>query len=264
METQSLKPELLLFDFGGVLVEFAGPNELGQSPPLAVDARGHPRALDKCPHTDEFERGQLSPAEWAERFIRDWDVDLRPDAFLAKFTTWSRRVLPGAKELLEQLRPHYRLAALSNSNELHWERNTNELRILELFEFAISSHQVRIRLNQHPRLAGLDRSRNLPPTSAAKIRVQAARVESSARAVSIAAYGYFARFRFSLQSPMRPADTEFAPFYASYIARVPETDPVPVLEAQPAERTPRRPHNAGDEPIGTRSANGAYGRSSAT
>ena len=34
---------------------------------------------------------------------------------------------------------------------------------------------------------------------------------------------------------MRPADTEFAPFYASYIARVPETDPLPVLEAQPVE-----------------------------
>lgn len=34
---------------------------------------------------------------------------------------------------------------------------------------------------------------------------------------------------------MRPADAEFAPFYASYIARVPETDPLPVLEAQPVE-----------------------------
>ena len=34
---------------------------------------------------------------------------------------------------------------------------------------------------------------------------------------------------------MRPADTEFAPFYASYIARVPETDPLLALEAQPAE-----------------------------
>ena len=74
--------------------------------------------------------------------LQDWEVDLTPDEFLAKFTTWSRRVLPGAKELLEQLRPRYRLAALSNSNELHWERNTNELRIIELFEFAISSHQV--------------------------------------------------------------------------------------------------------------------------
>ena len=34
---------------------------------------------------------------------------------------------------------------------------------------------------------------------------------------------------------MRPSDTEFAPFYATYIARVPEADPLPALEAQPAE-----------------------------
>jgi hypothetical protein len=33
----------------------------------------------------------------------------------------------------------------------------------------------------------------------------------------------------------RPAETEFAPYYAAYISRVPETDLLPVLEAQPAE-----------------------------
>jgi putative hydrolase of the HAD superfamily len=32
--------------------------------------------------------------------------------------------------------------ALSNSNELHWERNTNDLGITQLFEVAISSHQL--------------------------------------------------------------------------------------------------------------------------
>lgn len=84
----------------------------------------------------------MTPAVWAERFIHEWDVNLTPGEFLAKFTTWSRRILPGATELLDELRPRYRLGALSNSNELHWERNTNELRIIELFEFAISSHQV--------------------------------------------------------------------------------------------------------------------------
>ena len=34
---------------------------------------------------------------------------------------------------------------------------------------------------------------------------------------------------------LRPEADEFAPFYAAYIGRVPETDPLPVLEAQPAE-----------------------------
>jgi glucose-1-phosphatase len=138
----SPRPELLLFDFGGVLVEFAGPKELGQHLRWASTPEVILKRWTECPHTDEFERGQLSPAQWAERFIRDWDVSLTAADFLAKFTTWSRRVLPGAKELLEELRGRYRLAALSNSNELHWERNTNELRIIEHFEFAISSHQV--------------------------------------------------------------------------------------------------------------------------
>ena len=137
-----MKPEMLLFDLGGVLVEFAGPKELGAylpgpSTPEAILSR-----WTRCPHTEEFERGQISPGEWADRFIKDWAVTLSREEFLAKFITWTRRVLPGARELLEELRPRYRLAALSNSNELHWERNTNELRILELFEFAISSHQV--------------------------------------------------------------------------------------------------------------------------
>ena len=137
-----VKPELLLFDFGGVLVEFAGPKELGQHLRWSSTPETILKRWTECPHTEEFERGQLSPVQWAERFIRDWDVNLKPDEFLTKFTTWSRRVLPGANELLEQLRSRYRLAALSNSNELHWERNTHELRIIELFEFAISSHQV--------------------------------------------------------------------------------------------------------------------------
>lgn len=161
---QNLKPELLLFDFGGVLIEFAGPTELGAhlrwpSTPEIILKR-----WTECPHTDEFERGTLSPAEWAERFIRNWDVDLKPDEFLRKFTTWSRRVLPGAKELLEQLRPRYRLAALSNSNELHWERNTHELRIIELFEFAISSHQIGL-CKPHPDIykAALDRAKVSSP-----------------------------------------------------------------------------------------------------
>ena len=34
---------------------------------------------------------------------------------------------------------------------------------------------------------------------------------------------------------MRPADTEYAPYYATYISKVPESKVVPVLEGQPDE-----------------------------
>jgi len=48
---------------------------------------------------------------------------------------------------------------------------------------------------------------------------------------------------------MRPADTEFAPFYAAYIARVPETDPLPALEAQPSELLTAADRIAPDEEL---------------
>jgi glucose-1-phosphatase len=174
------KPELLLFDLGGVLVEFAGPKELGQhlrwpSTPETILTR-----WTECPHTDAFERGTLTPDEWAERFIHDWDVDLTPGAFLARFTTWSRRVLPGARELLEELRKRYRLGALSNSNELHWARNTNELKIIELFEFAISSHQVGL-CKPHPDIykVAIDRARVSSPEAIVFFDDLAANVEAA-------------------------------------------------------------------------------------
>ncbi len=68
-------------------------------------------------------------------------------------------------ELLTSLRPKFRLAALSNSNELHWERNTNDLGVTGLFEVAISSHQVGLH-KPDPRmyLTALDRLGAVPDT----------------------------------------------------------------------------------------------------
>lgn len=137
----TLKPDLLLFDLGGVLVDFSGPRDLAAfmrapAPPADILKR-----WAACPHTTAYEGGQISAQEWAARFVRDWDVELAPDGFLAEFRSWSRGFLPGARELLAELRPRYRLAALSNSNAIHWQRN-EELHIPEEFEFAIGSHEI--------------------------------------------------------------------------------------------------------------------------
>lgn len=74
--------------------------------------------------------------------MKNWNLKLSPEDFLREFQSWSKRLFPGAKELLTMLRPRFRLAVLSNSNELHWERSTNRLGVTGLFEVAISSHQV--------------------------------------------------------------------------------------------------------------------------
>jgi FMN phosphatase YigB (HAD superfamily) len=61
--------------------------------------------------------------------------------FLPQFTSWTRGFFPGATDLLVALRPHFRLACLSNCNASHWGRN-EEIGILREFEVALSSHQL--------------------------------------------------------------------------------------------------------------------------
>ena len=136
--------DVLLFDLGGVLVEFSGVQDIA---PFLRERLSESEIVERwrhCPHTRQYGLGKLSREEFGERFVRDWELSISPESFLREFRTWSKRLLPGAADLLASLRPRFRLAALSNSNELHWERNTNDLGVISLFEVAISSHQIGI------------------------------------------------------------------------------------------------------------------------
>ena len=136
------KNDVLLFDLGGVLVEFSGVRDLAM---LLKGKLSEAEISEQMSHylpIEQFGLGKLSPREFGERFVRDWNIELSPEDFLREFQSWSKRLLPGAVELLTLLRPRFRLAALSNSNALHWERNTNDLGLTDLFDVAISSHQV--------------------------------------------------------------------------------------------------------------------------
>jgi putative hydrolase of the HAD superfamily len=127
--------QVLPFDLGGVLVEFSGVRDVVpfmRVPGSEYDTGQRWRA---CELTDAFGLGRIGPEEFGDRFVRDWGLSISPAQFLQEFRSWSRRVLPGAVELLDSLRPQYRLAALSNSNVLHWERNTNDLGVTGLLNW---------------------------------------------------------------------------------------------------------------------------------
>jgi epoxide hydrolase-like predicted phosphatase len=136
------KINVLLFDLGGVLVEFSGVRDLAALLKGRLSESEISEQMSRYLPAEQFGLGQLTAREFGERFIKDWNIELSSDDFLREFQSWSKRLLPGAIELLTLLRPRFRLAALSNSNELHWERNTNDLGLTGLFEVAISSHQV--------------------------------------------------------------------------------------------------------------------------
>lgn len=138
----SEKVEVLLFDLGGVLVDFGGAEGLAALLPAPVPTAEIEARWQRCPHSLAFGSGALDVDAFADAFMRDWQIGVARDAFLAEYRSWARGFLPGARELLEELRPRYRLAALSNSNPLHWARLVEECGLSSAFEVALSSHEV--------------------------------------------------------------------------------------------------------------------------
>ena len=132
---------MLLFDLGGVLVDFTGVRDIAALLSKPASRADIVERWSHCPVSYAFGVGEIGPAEFAQRFVRDWGITLEPEQFLREFRSWSRGFLSGARELLDTLRPRFRLGAVSNSNEVHWARNA-ELGVTQQFEFAVSSHQV--------------------------------------------------------------------------------------------------------------------------
>jgi putative hydrolase of the HAD superfamily len=116
---QDLTFEVLLFDLGGVLVDFAGFEKLGRLLPDAPDAATIRQRWINSEPVHHFESGAISSREFSVRFVAEWNLALSPEDFLREFSSWPRGLYPGAGRLLLHLRKIYRLASLSNSNELH-------------------------------------------------------------------------------------------------------------------------------------------------
>jgi glucose-1-phosphatase len=56
--------------------------------------------------------------------VRELGLRVTPRRFLAEYQTWLRGPYPGALELLERLRPKYRVACLSNIDAVNVSKST--------------------------------------------------------------------------------------------------------------------------------------------
>ena len=142
------RPSVLLFDLGGVLVDFSGVEDLRPLLPEAMEDEALLARWATCPHSLAYGAGQLTTDEFMPLFVREWRIDAAPADFRAAWQGWVRGWLPGAAALIEDLRPRYRLAALSNSNAAHWEQLAR-LGMLDAFHLALGSHQLGVR-KPHP------------------------------------------------------------------------------------------------------------------
>jgi len=134
--------EVILFDLGGVLIELAGVEKMLEwSPGIGSTDELWRRWL----HSDSvrrFETGAADRDEFAAGVIGEFGLPVGPDEFIAAFTWWPRAVFPGAVELLATMRERYRLASVSNTNEIHWDRFSGAWALDASFHHNFPSHLV--------------------------------------------------------------------------------------------------------------------------
>ena len=134
--------DAILFDLGGVLVELAGVDQ------MIAWSRGistHDELWRRWLHSDavrRFETGAIGRDDFAAAVIGEFGCSVGIDEFLAAFTWWPRNVYPGAFELLQSLRDRYRLASVSNTNEIHWDRFSNAWKLDAAFHHNFPSYLV--------------------------------------------------------------------------------------------------------------------------
>lgn len=134
--------EVILFDLGGVLVEFDGITPLVALSGGALSREQARKFWLLSDAVRRFEVGKCGGDEFAAAAVAELKLDIAPGPFLRQFVSWDRGPLPGALELLDALKPRYLLACLSNNNELHWRRLREETGLLEKFHHCFASQEI--------------------------------------------------------------------------------------------------------------------------
>ena len=135
---------VLLFDLGGVLVDFDGLDGLRALLPAPMADADLLARWTRDPLSLAYGAGQIDTDAFMAAFVDDWQLSVEPLAFRVSWDSWVKGWLPGAEALVAELATRHRVAALSNSNAAHWDR-LDALGILAAFEPAMGSHELGLR-----------------------------------------------------------------------------------------------------------------------
>ena len=133
--------DVVVFDLGGVLAEFGGVERMRTLAGIDDDDELWSRWLT-CEWVRRFERGSCSPEDFAAGVVADWKLELTAPAFLAEFGQWLVGPIPGAEQLVREVKASVPVAVLSNTNQIHWDAGAGSWPLLRLFDHAFLSFEL--------------------------------------------------------------------------------------------------------------------------
>ncbi len=133
--------QCLLFDFGGVLVDWEGVEPLVSLSGGRLTSEQARRFWLESVWVRRFETGRCTPLEFGAGVVDEIALGVTPAQFIKAFESWDKGPLPGAVELARSLGSRFRLMCLSNNNVLHWSRPALQ-ELARCFERCYASFQT--------------------------------------------------------------------------------------------------------------------------
>lgn len=131
--------QAVLFDMGGVLVELGPLDEfLG----IAIPSEEFWPKWLASPIVREFERGGCTTDDFGQGLRDEFDLTLTAEEVVERFRGFPRGLFPGAADLVGSVIDGVATAVLSNTNQLHWEEQTDAVIVQTLFDHRFLSYEM--------------------------------------------------------------------------------------------------------------------------
>ncbi|MCD5363651.1 HAD family hydrolase [Chromobacterium aquaticum] len=137
--------DILVFDLGGVLVDWDGINPLVKLSNGKLDSEQARLFWMNTPWIAKLDTGACTPEAFSAAMADSLGLDMDAAEMTAQLDSWLQGAFPGADEMLGQLAKRHRLAVLSNNNALHWDKIEREFGLLHHFERLFASHLIGLR-----------------------------------------------------------------------------------------------------------------------
>ena len=135
----------LVFDLAGVLLDFGGVESVHKLSDGRVGEEKFFRFWSEAKCAHDLHCGRCTPEHFAWQAVRELGLRVTSERFLAEYQTWLRGPFPGALELLEGLRPQYRVACLSNTDALNVRKFDEQLQLQNWFDECFYSSEMGLR-----------------------------------------------------------------------------------------------------------------------
>ena len=157
----------LVFDLAGVLLDFGGPESVYRMSDRRIGDREFFRFWSEAKCAHDLHLGRCTPEAFARHAVRELGLPVTSERFLAEYQTWLRGPYPGALELLEALRPQYRVACLSNTDAVNVQRFDEELHLQSWFDQCFYSNEIGLRKPDPEAYLHVSKALDVPPNEIA-------------------------------------------------------------------------------------------------